>query len=156
MRALWSVSMDVFMRLSRCWKSSSVDLIYALSSEWISLSDKVLHSTINGQLLSLTLIMVSIKRCSFKSTFLRTQGQRLSHNVGKSTYGPRIKLKAACASSQSDQSLRCPHEETLHPWLSKMCLGRIRIRLRECAVWSESSLGTHIPRYIFEHCGSYS
>ena len=26
----------------------------------------------------------------------------------------------ALASMQSDQSLRCPHEETLHPWLVKM------------------------------------
>ena len=28
-------------------------------------------------------------------------------------------LKTACASAQSDQSLRCEHEEILHPWLSK-------------------------------------
>ena len=30
------------------------------------------------------------------------------------------RLKSACASTQSDQSLCCPHEETLHPWLSKI------------------------------------
>ena len=29
------------------------------------------------------------------------------------------RLKSACASAQSDQSLRCPHEETLNSWLSK-------------------------------------
>ena len=28
------------------------------------------------------------------------------------------RLKSACVSAQSDQSLRYPHEETLHPWLS--------------------------------------
>ena len=28
-------------------------------------------------------------------------------------------LKSACASAQSDQSFRCPHKETLYPWLSK-------------------------------------
>ena len=30
------------------------------------------------------------------------------------------RLKSACASTQSDQSLRCPHDETLHSWISKM------------------------------------
>ena len=29
------------------------------------------------------------------------------------------RLKAACASAQSDQSLRCQHDETMHTWLSK-------------------------------------
>ena len=29
------------------------------------------------------------------------------------------KLKTACTSAQTDQCLRYPHEETLHPWLSK-------------------------------------
>ena len=56
--------------------------------------------------------------------------------------------KSACASDQSDQSLRCPHEETLHPWLSKTCPVKILIRLRECAVWSESSLSVYARRYM--------
>ena len=34
------------------------------------------------------------------------------------------RLKSACASAQSDQSHRCPHEETMHPWLSK-CAKRV-------------------------------
>ena len=55
-------------------------------------------------------------------------------------------LKSACASSQSDQSLRCPHEETLHPWLSKLRMVKVLIRLRECADWSESSLGAYVQR----------
>ena len=33
-----------------------------------------------------------------------------------------------------------PHEETLIRWLSKMRPVKIQIRLRECAVWFESSL----------------
>ena len=33
--------------------------------------------------------------------------------------------KSACVSSQSAQSLRCPHEETFHPWLSKCSQLRI-------------------------------
>ena len=31
------------------------------------------------------------------------------------------------------QNLRCPHEEVLHPWLSKMYSVKILIRLHECA-----------------------
>ena len=64
------------------------------------------------------------------------------------------RLKSACAFAQSDQSLRCPHEETLHPWLSKMHTMKILIRLRKCAGWSKSSLCAHIQRYVFLRWGS--
>ena len=57
--------------------------------------------------------------------------------------------KWACASAQSYQNLPCPHEETLRPWLSKMCPVRILISLRKCAGWSESSLGAIVRRYAF-------
>ena len=57
------------------------------------------------------------------------------------------RLRSACAFAQSDQSLRCPHEETLHPWLSQKRPVKILIRLRECAGWSESYLGAHVRRY---------
>ena len=30
--------------------------------------------------------------------------------------------KSACASTQFDQSICCPDEETLHPWLTKLHL----------------------------------
>ena len=64
------------------------------------------------------------------------------------------RLKLACASTQFDHCVRCPHEETLHPWFSKMHPVMIQIRLRECAGWSESSLGVHVRRYLSWHCGS--
>ena len=63
-------------------------------------------------------------------------------------------LKSACASAQSDKSLRCMHEETLYRLLSKMRPAKILIRLRECAGWSESSLGAYVLRYIFGRYGS--
>ena len=53
------------------------------------------------------------------------------------------------AHSRSLISLRCPHEETLHPWLSKMRPVKTLIRLRECAGWSETSQGALIRRYVF-------
>ena len=40
------------------------------------------------------------------------------------------RLKSACTSAQSDQSLRCPYEITSYPWLSKMRPGRFRL---DCA-----------------------
>ena len=64
-------------------------------------------------------------------------------------------LKSFCASAQSDQSLRWPYEESLHPWLSKVRPVRILIRLRECAGWSESSPGAHVLRYIAGRFGSF-
>ena len=64
------------------------------------------------------------------------------------------KLKSACASTQLGQNLRTPHEKNLHPWLSKLRQVKILIRLRECAGWSESSLGAHFGSRDFWHCTS--
>ena len=60
------------------------------------------------------------------------------------------RLKSACASAQSDQGLRYPHEETLHSWLTKMRLVKILTRLRECASWSESSMGALVKGTFFD------
>ena len=76
-----------------------------------------------------------------------------SENVPLDIY-TLVRLKLTCAFAQCDQSLHCPHEETLHPWLFKMRPVTILIRLRECAGWSESLLGTHFRKYVFWHCGS--
>ena len=56
---------------------------------------------------------------------------------------------SVCASTQSDQCLRCPHEETLHAWLSKIHQEKIPIRLCGYADWSESSQGAHVPKVRF-------
>ena len=63
------------------------------------------------------------------------------------------RLSSAWASAQSDQSLRCTHEEGFGPYLpiertakTLISLGipqRRLIRLGGCPGWSESSLGTH-------------
>ena len=65
------------------------------------------------------------------------------------------KTQIILRSPESDQNLRCPFQETLHPWLSKTRPAKILIRLRECAVWSESSLGAHIRKYVSGHFGSF-
>ena len=46
------------------------------------------------------------------------------------------RLNSTCASTQSDQSLRCPHEEALHLWVPKIRPVTILIRLRECVYCS--------------------
>ena len=52
------------------------------------------------------------------------------------------RLKSAWASAQSDQSLLCPHEESLGPQLPIERTAKTLIRLGRCPGWSESSLGT--------------
>ena len=63
------------------------------------------------------------------------------------------RLRSACAFAQSDQSLRCSHEETSLFWLSKMRRVTILIRQCECAGLCEFSLGARGQRYVFWHWG---
>ena len=51
------------------------------------------------------------------------------------------RLRSAWASTQSDQSLRCPHEESSGPYLPIERTTKTLIRLGGCPGWSESSLG---------------
>ena len=51
------------------------------------------------------------------------------------------RLRSAWASAQSDQSLRCPHKETLGLWLFLERTAKTLIRLGGSPGWSESSLG---------------
>ena len=51
------------------------------------------------------------------------------------------RLRSAWASAQPDQSLRCPHEESLDPELPNERTAKTLIRLGGCPGWSESSLG---------------
>ena len=62
--------------------------------------------------------------------------------------GP-TKTWSACVSMQSDWSLRCTHEETLHPWLSKNEPREDSDPTARLRSWSESSLGAHVRRYVF-------
>ena len=62
----------------------------------------------------------------------------------------------------TDQSLRCPHEETLGPYLFIECTAKTLIRLGGFPCWSESSLGTqslcwfcHVTAQIFMVVFSY-
>ena len=53
------------------------------------------------------------------------------------------RLRSAWTSSQSDQSLRCPHEESLGLKLPSDRTSKTLIRLGRCPGWSESSLGAY-------------
>ena len=53
------------------------------------------------------------------------------------------RLRSAWVSAQSDQSLRCPHEEALGPWLPIKRTAKTLIRLGGCPGWSQSLLGAH-------------
>ena len=56
---------------------------------------------------------------------------------------------------QSDQSLRCPHEEALGPKLPIERTAKTLIRLGGCPGWSESSLGAHVILFVLSCCGSF-
>ena len=65
------------------------------------------------------------------------------------------KLRSAWASAQSDQSLRCPHEESLGPWLPIERTAKTLIRLGGCPGWSESSLGAQAILLVLSWRGSF-
>ena len=68
--------------------------------------------------------------------------------------GTQLRLRSAWASTQSDQSLHCPHEDTLGPQLPIKCTAKTLIRLGICPGWSESSLGAQIILMVLSYGGS--
>ena len=64
-------------------------------------------------------------------------------------------LRSAWASAQSDQSLRCPLEESLGPKLFFKRTAKTLIRLGGRPGWSKSSLGTHAILLVLSRCGSF-
>ena len=75
--------------------------------------------------------------------WLTEKKSQMSHLMTKLTKWlcAQWRLRSAWASAQSDQSLRCLHEESLDPWLSIECTEKTLIRLGWYPGWSESSLG---------------
>ena len=66
---------------------------------------------------------------------------------------PKCAQLLDCANAQADLNLRWTHLSESRPsfvtlWPSKMRPVKILIRLRECADWSESSLGTPVRKYF--------
>ena len=63
-----------------------------------------------------------------------------SHNLRKYTFCTHTTKTQISLGIHSLISLPCSYEETLHPWLSKMCWVKILIRLHKWAGWFESLL----------------
>ena len=80
-------------------------------------------------------------------------------NVGTlltSLWRAQRRLGSSWASTHSDQSLCCPHEETLGPLNSyPVSAQRGLIRLGGCPGWSESSLGAQVILLVLSCAGSY-
>ena len=76
---------------------------------------------------------------------LYRMGQHFSRNMTKPTKWvcAQRRLRSAWASAQSDQSLRCPHEESLGSYLPIERKAETLIRLGGCPGWPESSLDAH-------------
>ena len=78
----------------------------------------------------------------------------MSRNMSKTYLLMRpTKTKISLQIRRSNQRLRRPPEEILHPWLSKTRQVKILIRHRECVCLSESSLGAH-DRTLRKHAYS--
>ena len=80
---------------------------------------------------------------AFHSNLLSLLHDNMSRDMTKPTNWvcAQRRLRSAWASAQSDQSLRCPHEESLGPELHTERKAKTLIRLGGCPGWSESSLG---------------
>ena len=63
------------------------------------------------------------------------------------------RLRSTWASAQSDQSLRCPHEESLGPYLPIEHTAKTLIRLGRCPGWSESLLGAQSLCWFYHVAG---
>ena len=64
------------------------------------------------------------------------------------------RFKSVCALHQSDLSLCFLPEEMLDPWLSIERTSKTLIRLRRCAGWSASWVGTYAKVYHLLNTGS--
>ena len=77
------------------------------------------------------------------------------HDKTKNDLCIQLRLRSAWASTQSDQSLYCPHDETLGPQLPIERTAKTLIRLGRCPGWSESLLGTHVSLLVLSWGGSF-
>ena len=65
------------------------------------------------------------------------------------------RLRSAWVSAQSDQSLRCSHEECCGPYLPIERTAQTLIRLGRCPGWPESPLGAHAILLVLSWGGSF-
>ena len=104
-----------------------------------------------------------IIRRSKQWRIINVMTRNVSRNIWTATWDNMLsdicvqrRLKQACTSLQSDQRVCCPHKETLHPVLSKMCSVNILIRQTDLNLrWVRMPKGTFflMLRLI---CSSYS
>ena len=78
-------------------------------------------------------IYICMSECMYVRTYVCMYVCEQQREKMTSDLCTQPRLKSACASAPSDQSLRCPREENLHPQDSGMHQVKILIRLRECA-----------------------
>ena len=91
------------------------------------------------------------KACAFSTDTPLGQKQKWAASWQNHGMWAHRRLRSAWASGQSDQSLRCPHEESLGPYLpTERSAKTDQIR----PGWSESSLGVHVSLLVLSRGGS--
>ena len=145
---MWANSVDTDPR-GAVWSWSS---LFAIPFAWIG------HLTLCENSFSNFSLITAIFRVSEFLGFLRYKlcndhkiEYKMSCLMTKQTMWlyAQWRLRSAWASTQSDQSLRCPHEERLSPYLPTERTAKTLIRQGGCPAWSESSLGA---RSLFWFC----
>ena len=102
------------------WKSKKCKMSDPDHSLWFLIWICTVFLGLSVQILTATTALRKIRAASWENV----------------THLPQRRFRSDCAFMQSDRSLRCPHEETLHPWRPT----KIQIILRIHAVWSKSTL----------------
>ena len=107
------------------------------------------------------ILYVSLLPMLFWWTTKKCRSIRLCHNVRNCTFWhicPYMPNEDSDQPAHSRSLFRiCPRRILDNKGCKVSSCGQRRlIRLRGCAVWSESSLGAHVRRYVFSRCGSFS
>ena len=90
-------------------------------------------------------VTASVRQNIWAATWQNQQNECApSEDSDQLGHPPSLRLRSAWASAQSYQSLCCPHEESLGPYLPTERTAKTPIRLGGCLGWSESSLGAYL------------
>ena len=109
------------------------------------MGSSVLLYTIMVFMLTIFSAIININLCMIRPTNLWSVSYKwaATWQYQQSGVCAQRSLRSAWASAQSDQSLRCPHEESLSHKLPIEQTAKTLIRLGGCPGWSESPLGAH-------------
>ena len=124
------------------WSSPNTFLIYCSTKSHINRPEMILNASTGVSPINISGFNFS---CNWAAAWQNQQNDLCIQR----------RLRSAWATTQSDQSLHCPHEESLGPYLPTEHTAKTLIKLGGCPGWSESSLGMQVILLGLSCCGSY-